>query len=77
MNTLNSISQITGGKAFLATDAQSLKLIYGEIDKLEPTTFKVKRHTLYSERAGIFMFPAMCIMLVCLLLSSTILGRLP
>ncbi|UCG42453.1 MAG: VWA domain-containing protein, partial [candidate division WOR-3 bacterium] len=41
--TLQRIADITGAKSFLATDAEGLKLIYDEIDRMEPTTFKVKK----------------------------------
>ncbi len=77
MDILNEIARTTQGRAFLATDARVLKTIYDEIDKLEPTTFKVTRHTLYSEKAGLFMLPATIIMLINLFLGLTFLRRLP
>ena len=77
MNTLNQISAITGGKAFLATDAEALKLIYDEINQMEPTTLKVLRHTVYSERAGVFLLPAVLVLLFNALLALTIIRRLP
>uniref|UniRef100_A0A7V3VTY2 VWA domain-containing protein n=1 Tax=candidate division WOR-3 bacterium TaxID=2052148 RepID=A0A7V3VTY2_UNCW3 len=77
METLEQISALTQGKAFLATDAQALKTIYDEIDKLEPTTFKVSKHTVYSEKAQIFMLPAVILTLLSVILSMTIFRRLP
>uniref|UniRef100_A0A7V0Z7T1 VWA domain-containing protein n=1 Tax=candidate division WOR-3 bacterium TaxID=2052148 RepID=A0A7V0Z7T1_UNCW3 len=77
METLEQISALTQGKAFLATDAQALKTIYDEIDKLEPTTFKVSKHTVYSEKAQIFMLPAIILCFVSFFLSITFLRRLP
>jgi Ca-activated chloride channel family protein len=77
MNKLNEISALTGGKAFLATDAEALKIIYDEINQMEPTTFKVLRHTVYSERAGVFLLPAALVLLFNALLALTILRRLP
>jgi Ca-activated chloride channel family protein len=77
MNTLNEISALTGGKDFLATDAEALKIIYDEINQMEPTTFKVLRHTVYSERAGVFLLPAALVLLFYALLALTILRRLP
>lgn len=41
-NTLTQIAETTGGKYFRATDNESLKNIYGEIDQMEKTLFKVK-----------------------------------
>ena len=77
MDILNKIAETTQGHAFLATDARALSTIYDEIDKLEPTTFKVSRHTLYSEKAGLFMLPATVIMIINLFLGMTFLRRLP
>jgi Ca-activated chloride channel family protein len=77
MNSLNEISALTGGKAFLATDAEALKIIYDEINQMEPTTFKVLRHTVYSERVGVFLFPAVLVILFNALLALTIIRRLP
>jgi Ca-activated chloride channel family protein len=77
MNVLNQISVITGGKAFLATDAGALKIIYDEINQMEPTTFKVLRHTVYSERAGVFLLPAVLVLLFNALLALTVIRRLP
>jgi len=77
MNTLNEISALTGGKAFLATDAEALKIIYDEINRMEPAAFKVLRHTVYSERAGSFLLPAVLVLIVNALLSLTVLRRLP
>ncbi|MEO0185073.1 MAG: VWA domain-containing protein [candidate division WOR-3 bacterium] len=77
MKTLEEISALTGGKAFLATDAEALKTIYDEIDKLEPTTFKVSRHTVYSEKAQVFMLPAIILCFASFILSITFLRRLP
>jgi Ca-activated chloride channel homolog len=36
--TLKSIARITGGRYFRATDADALRSVYREIDKLEPST---------------------------------------
>ncbi len=77
LKTLEEISALTQGKAFLATDAQALKTIYDEIDKLEPTTFKVSRFTVYSERTQLFMLPALILCFASFFLSVTFLRRLP
>jgi len=77
MPALEEISRLTDGQSFLASDAETLKLIYDEIDRMEPTTYKVTRHTVYSEKAGIFMLAAFILFLLNLLLSFTFLRRLP
>ncbi|KPL15986.1 hypothetical protein AMJ74_00090 [candidate division WOR_3 bacterium SM1_77] len=77
MNTLNEISALTEGKAFLATDAEALKIIYEEIDRMEPTKFKVSQHTVYSEKASAFMLPALIVLITNFLLGFTFLRKLP
>jgi len=77
MPALEEISRLTGGQSFLASDAEALKLIYDEIDRMEPTTYKVTRHTVYSERAGIFMLISIILFLLGLGLSFTFFRRLP
>jgi len=77
METLNEIAAATGGRAFLASDAEALGVIYDEIDKMEPTTFKTTKHTVYSEKAGCFLLPSVIILIVNFLLNITIFRRLP
>jgi Ca-activated chloride channel homolog len=77
MKTLDEIAAITGGQAFLATDSEGLKLIYDEIDQMEPTTYKVNRHTVYSEKAQSFLVPAGVLFLLSLLFSAVIMRKLP
>lgn len=77
MKTLKEIARLTGGQSFLASDAEALKLIYDEIDAMEPTTYKVRQHTVYSEKAHLLMLPALAMLLLNVLLSLTVLRRLP
>lgn len=77
MKILEQISALTQARAFLATDANALKTIYDEIDKMEPTEFKITRHTVYSEKAEIFMLPGLVLIILSLFLSCTFLRRLP
>ena len=46
---LQTIAQRTGGKYFLATDPESLRRIFGEIDRLEKTPLQVRRYVRYRE----------------------------
>lgn len=46
---LRRIAQRTGGRFFKATDRQSLRGIFAEIDRLEKTPLKVKRYVRYRE----------------------------
>lgn len=77
MKTLEDVATLTGGKAYAASDNEALKRIYEEIGRLEPTRFKTARHTLYSEKAGLFLLPAAALFLVGLLVPSVALRRLP
>lgn len=77
LKTLTEIASLTNGQAFRASDAEALSAIYNEIDALEPTTFKTKKHTVYSEKAGLFMLPAMIILMITFLASSVLLRRQP
>lgn len=49
--TLKAIAAETGGQYFRATDTDSLKTIYDEIDKLEKTKVETQTYTDYREMA--------------------------
>jgi Ca-activated chloride channel family protein len=77
LKTLEAVSKLTGAHAYAASDDRALKGIYEEIDRLEPTRFKSTRHTLYSERAQVFLLPGMVLFLVGLAIPALLLRRLP
>ena len=77
LKTLEDVAALTGGRAYAASDEQALKRIYDEIGRLEPTRFKTARHTLYSEKAGMFLLPAAVLFLVGLVVPALGLRRLP
>jgi Ca-activated chloride channel family protein len=62
--TLRQIAHMTGGEYFRATDNNSLRSIYQQIDQLEKTKIRVRE---YSKRTEHFM-PFMTAALICLLL---------
>ncbi len=62
--TLRQIAATTGGEYFRATDNQSLKRIYEQIDQLEKTKIRVRE---YAKRSEHFM-PFLIAALLCLLL---------
>ncbi|MEO0070150.1 MAG: VWA domain-containing protein [candidate division WOR-3 bacterium] len=74
--TLQRIAEITGGKFFLATNPEGLKKIYEEIDRLEPSTFKTKRWTIYQELAHRPLFWAVLFVFAGAVGSLLIFGRL-
>ena len=77
MATLDDISALTGGKAYAASDNEGLRRIYDEINRLEPTRFKATRHTVYQEKAGMFLLPAALLALLGALVPALLLRRLP
>jgi Ca-activated chloride channel family protein len=62
--TSRNIAQLTGGEYFRATDNNSLRAIYQQIDQLEKTKIRVRE---YSKRTEHFM-PFLTAALLCLLL---------
>ena len=63
-STLRNIAQMTGGEYFRATDNNSLRAIYSQIDQLEKTKIRVRE---YSKRTEHFI-PFLMAALLCLLL---------
>jgi len=75
--TLMEIAQMTDGRYFRATDTKSLTEIYRQIDKLEKT--KVQEHGFqeYKELFSNVLIGALVLLLFEIVLSNTILRRLP
>ncbi len=76
-DTLKMIASKTGGKYFRATDTASLKKIYKEIDKLEKTEIIEQGYLEYKELFIYFMYPALFLLLLEVVLANTLLRRLP
>ncbi len=74
--SLQEIANMTGGKFYRATDEESLKSIYEEIDKLEKTQITVKRRVLYKELFIQFSLMGILFLLAYIIFNSTIL-KLP
>ena len=75
--TLQAIAQKTGGKYFRATDRESLKNIYQQIDSLEKTEVKILDRSEYRELFPYFLIPGLILFLAEILLSHTRLRRIP
>ena len=75
--TLKQIASITGGRYFRATDTQSLQQIYAEIDLFEKTKFEVVSTVDYKELASYFLIPAVLLLGIEILLSNTVLRKIP
>ncbi len=75
--TLKAVAETTGGRYFRATDTQSLKDIYAEIDKLEKSPAEEPRYTDYEEMAVWLLAPALLLLVGEVLLRHTALRVLP
>jgi Ca-activated chloride channel family protein len=69
---MTEISNMTGGKYFRAKDKNSLKKIYAEIDKMEKTIFNEQSFSKKEEKYFIFVFTAVLLFLLELVLRYTI-----
>jgi len=76
-NTLKEIAQVTGGMYFRAQDTKSLEDIYREINKLEKTPIEETGYRKYKELFGYFLIPGLLLFMVEIVLSNTILRKLP
>ncbi|KJJ85733.1 aerotolerance-related membrane protein BatA [Candidatus Omnitrophus magneticus] len=74
---LKKIADTTGSVFFRATDTKSLWDIYKEIDKLEKTKIEEVGYNRYDELFEIFLFPALIILLLEIILSNTLFRRIP
>lgn len=75
--TLQSLADATGGRYFRADDTETLARVYETIDQLEKSTAEVKEFVHREERFQPWLVASGCCLLAFLLLSSTVLRRLP
>ncbi len=74
---LRKVARITGGKYFRAENADTLAAVYDEIDRLEKTEITSKTYTEYDERFSWFVWPALGLLLLEILLLGTRLRKIP
>lgn len=74
---LTQIANETGGKYFRATDNQSLKNIYTDIDKLEKSKVEITALKRYSEEFFPFALAAAVCLLLELILGFTVFRKFP
>lgn len=75
--TLTAIANKTGGKYYRADNADSLRNIYAEIDRLEKTEADVKKFQRYRELFPWLVLPGLVILLMEVILSNTVWRKLP
>ncbi|MDR4505254.1 MAG: VWA domain-containing protein [Candidatus Scalindua sp.] len=74
---LTEIADITGGKYFRATDTESLKEVYRQIDSLERTEMEIARYTEYNELFDYLLLPALGIFIFEIVLANTRFRKIP
>jgi len=75
--TLKKIADITGGQYFRATDTDSLKEIYSQIDQMEKVKSEVKIYMEYKELFPYFLIPALVLLVLEIVVKNTWLKRIP
>ena len=75
--TLKKIAKKTGSHYFRATDTDSLREIYDEIDSMEKTAVGEKGYREYKELFHLFLIPGLLILVLEILLSNTVFRRIP
>lgn len=74
---LTKVSDLTGGRYYRATDSDSLRKIYDEINLLETTPRKLKKYEDYEELYLVPLVLGIAVMLIGWILEHTVLRRLP
>jgi len=74
---LRDVATVTGGRYFRAIDAETLNGIFRQIDELEKTPVTVTRYTDFDETYEPFIIYGMATLVLELLLSATVVVRVP
>jgi len=75
--TLQEIAKLTDARYFRATDTNSLKAIFSEIDKLEKTKVEVEKTARFRDLFAWLVIPGLVCLLLEIILSNTLWRRLP
>ena len=75
--SLNKISAMTDAKYFRATNLESLKDIYEQIDLLEKSEVRILDHSQYSELFYYFLIPGLLLLVTEIFISNSVLRRIP
>jgi Ca-activated chloride channel family protein len=76
-DSLKKIADLTGGKYYLASDTETLRKIYDDINRLEKSNIEHFGYTEYSELFYLFLVPALIILALEVLLANTVFLRVP
>jgi Ca-activated chloride channel family protein len=75
--TLTTVAEMTGGKYFRATDNNTLKAIYKEIDKMEQSKIEVTAYKRYTELFDNWLMLGFAFVILEIGVSSTVLRKIP
>ena len=75
--TLNMLAETSGGLFRMANDAESLRAVYKEINRLEKSEIDTVRYLDYHERFGPLVLAALLLIGLEIVLSSTYFRRIP
>ncbi len=75
--SLKKIADETGGKYYRATDTESLKSIYDDINKLEKSNIEHFGYRQYDELFYFFLIPGLIILAMEIIFSNTIFLKVP
>ena len=75
--TLRKIAQATNGRYYRATNAEELRQIYNDIDKLEKSKLDVQRYSKVRDVYQYLVLGAIIALLLEILLRITIFRRIP
>jgi len=76
-DVLKKIALETGANYYRATDTESLREIYRQIDRLEKTPIEEKGYTDYKELFPNFLLPGLILLFLEIILSDTAFRRIP
>jgi len=74
---LKKIASVTGGKYYHATDTETLRRIYEDINRLEKTEIEHFGYREYSELFYMFLIPALLILMIEILVANTVFMKVP
>jgi Ca-activated chloride channel family protein len=74
---LRTVAETTGGRYFRATSKRALREIYDEISRLEKSEIDERVYTDREERYPRFLIPAVVLVVIEVLLSTTVFRRFP
>lgn len=75
--TMQAMADLTDGAYFHAADREGLADVYSEIDELEQTEIEERTYTDRQERFALFLWPALALLALDVILSTTLLRQFP